>query len=71
MYLLPPLTSIVALVVLWLTGTLRRPRLVAVAVATGVALQMASETYSAVWLGGLLVNVAVSVCLLIRAKTAW
>ncbi len=70
LYLLPGIASVTMFVLLWKNNLLARPGLVGAMCVTGIVLQFLFDQFSAQWLAGLLVNVAVAVCLIIRLKVS-
>ena len=68
MFLIPPVASVVLLIILWSTGQLPRPRVVGLCVAAGVLAQWLTPVYSAPWVAALVINVCVAIYLTIRLK---
>jgi hypothetical protein len=68
MFLIPPIASIVLLVLLWSAGQLPHPRVAGSGVLVGVAAQWLAPMYSAPWVVALLVNVGLAIYFTIRLK---
>jgi hypothetical protein len=71
MFLIPPIASVVLLVILWSTDQLPRPRVVGLCVLVGVLAQWFTPMYSAPWVTALLVNVGLAIYLTMRLKLSW
>ncbi len=71
MFLVPPIASVVLFGLMWWGSLLDRPAVVGVCVVIGVSTQLLAPTFSALWLAGLLLNVATAIYLSIRLKLSW